>query len=118
MSHAICARMAEACIEWMQQTIYGQHHVIRPAFGYATCPDHSLKRIVFDCLQVEERLHISLTDSYSIIPSTSVCGLFISHQEATYFPIGQIDRNQLSDYCERRGIDTEEGERLLSRYLV
>ncbi len=118
MSHAICARMAEACIEWMQQTIYGQHHVIRPAFGYATCPDHSLKRIVFDCLQVEERLHISLTDSYSIIPSTSVCGLFISHQEAAYFPIGQIDRNQLSDYCERRGIDTEEGERLLSRYLV
>ena len=118
MSHALCARLAEACVEWMQQTIYGQGHVIRPAFGYATCPDHSLKRIVFDCLQAEERLGICLTDSYSIVPSTSVCGLFISHQEASYFPIGQVDRQQLTDYCNRRNISIEEGERLLSRYLV
>ncbi len=117
MSHAICARLAEACVEWMQQTVYGQHHVIRPAFGYATCPDHSLKRVVFDFLHIEERLHISLTDSYSILPSTSVCGLLVSHQEAKYFPIGQIDRCQFDDYCQRRGIDAEEGVRLLSRYI-
>ena len=118
MSHALCARLAEACVEWLQQKVYGQGHVIRPAFGYATCPDHSLKRIVFDRLNAEERLDISLTAGYSIVPSTSVCGLFISHQEAAYFPVGQIDRDQLTDYCRRRDISTEEGERLLSRYIV
>ena len=118
MSHALCARLAEACVEWLQQKVYGQGHVIRPAFGYATCPDHSLKRIVFDRLNAEERLGISLTAGYSIVPSTSVCGLFISHQEAAYFPVGQIDRDQLTDYCRRRDISIEEGERLLSRYIV
>jgi 5-methyltetrahydrofolate--homocysteine methyltransferase len=118
MSHALCARLAEACVEWLQQKVYGQGHVIRPAFGYATCPDHSLKRIVFDRLNAEERLDISLTAGYSIVPSTSVCGLFISHQEAAYFPVGQIDRDQLADYCKRRDISIEEGERLLSRYIV
>ena len=118
MSHALCARLAEACVEWLQQKVYGQGNVIRPAFGYATCPDHSLKRIVFDRLNAEERLDISLTAGYSIVPSTSVCGLFISHQEAAYFPVGQIDRDQLTDYCKRRDISTEEGERLLSRYIV
>ena len=117
-SHALCARLTEACAEWVQQKVYGNHHAIRPAFGYTTCPDHSLKRIVFDSLQAEKRLGISLNASYSIIPSTSVCGLFISHQNANYFPIGQIDHKQFTDYCKRRNITREEGERLLSRYIA
>ena len=117
MSHAICARLTEACAEWLQNTVFEGRHAIRPAFGYASCPDHSLKRTVFDLLNAEERLGISLTANYSIVPSTSICALFISHQEANYFPIGQIDRDQLADYCKRRGIAVEEGERMLSKNL-
>ena len=117
MSHALCARLAEACVEWIQQSVYGSCHVIRPAFGYAACPDHSLKAIVFDRLHIAERLGATLNASYSISPSTSVCGLFISHPDATYFSVGAISRDQLSDYCQRRGIDIQEGEHLLSRYI-
>ena len=117
MSHAICARLAEACAEWMQEEVYAPHHAIRPAFGYPACPDHSLKRIVFDRMNIEQRLGISMTATYSIVPSTSICGLLISHQEAKYFPIGAIDYTQLEDYCKRRGISTEEGEHMLSRYI-
>ena len=117
MSHAICARLAEACAEWLQRRLYGQRHVLRAAFGYATCPDHSLKRIVFDLLDAEERLAVSLTDHYSIQPSTAVCGLFICHPDARYFPVGRIDEAQLSDYCQRRGISLAEGEQLLSKYI-
>ena len=118
MTHALCARLAEAAAEWLQSSIFNGQWTMRFAFGYATCPDHSLKRIVFDRLDAERKLNVTLTDHYSIQPSTSVCGLFISHPEAAYFPVGRIDREQLADYCQRRGITIEEGESLLSKFLV
>ena len=139
MSHALCARLAEAAAEWLQcsmvngqwsmvndqrstvngqcSMVNGQWSMLRVAFGYATCPDHSLKRIVIDRLDAERQLGITLTDHYSIQPSTSICGLFICHPEARYFSVGRIDRDQLADYCRRRGITIAEGEQLLSNLL-
>ena len=118
MTHALCARLAEAGAEWLQRQHYTGEKLMRVAFGYATCPDHSLKRIVFDRLEAEQKLDVTLTDHYSIQPSTSVCGLFIKHPEAQYFPVGRIDRDQLADYCQRRKITIEEGENLLSKFIT
>ncbi len=133
MMHALCARLAEAAAERLtdppQPSLKGREfspfkgelegvRPLRVAFGYATCPDHSLKRIVFDRLEAEQKLNVKLTDHYSIQPSTSVCGLIIWHPEAKYFPVGRIDRDQLRDYCRRRGITEEEGEQLLSKFIV
>ena len=125
MSHALCARLAEACAEWLTQSSVCRDGIatnttapLRVAFGYATCPDHSLKRIVFDLLDAERQLNVTLTDHYSIQPSTSICGLFICHPEARYFPVGRIDEDQLADYCQRRGISVAEGEQLLSKYIA
>ena len=123
MSHAICSRLAEAAAEWLQSSLLTPHsslstlQSLRPAFGYASCPDHSLKRIVFDRLQAEARLGVTLTDHYSIQPSTSICGMLLAHPAARYFPVGRIDREQLADYCRRRGITEAEGEQLLSKYI-
>ena len=119
MNHALCARLTEACAEWLQSSISHQPSaILRVAFGYATCPDHSLKRMVFDLQDAERQLDITLTDHYSIQPSTSICGLFICHPEARYFPVGRIDEEQLADYCQRRGISVTEGEQLLSKYIA
>ena len=129
MMHALCARLAEACAEWLEEKVKKlegeastlqlfSSSTLRVAFGYASCPDHSLKRIVFDRLEAEQKLGVTLTDHYSIQPSTSICGLFIFHPEAAYFPVGRIDRDQLVDYCQRRGITIEEGENLLSKFIV
>ena len=118
MSHAICARVVEAGAEWLQQQLYGQQTALRLAFGYATCPDHSLKRIVFDRLHAEQALDLTLTDHYSIQPSTAICGFFVCHPQAHYFPVGRIDEAQLADYCQRRGISLAEGEQLLSKYII
>ena len=122
MSHALCARLAEAGACSMQNAQCSMQNaqlpMLRVAFGYASSPDHSLKRIVFDRLDAERQLGITLTDRYSIQPSTSICGMFIFHREARYFPVGRIDRAQLTDYCRRRGITVEEGERLLSKYIT
>lgn len=124
MSHALCARLTEACAEWLSNRYACRYDSakdtmppLRAAFGYATCPDHSLKRIVFDVLEVEQKLAITLNDHYSIQPSTAICGMFIYHPEAHYFPVGRIDKEQLQDYCLRRGITIAEGERLLSKYI-
>ena len=118
MSHAIRARLAEATAERLHSHIFGRHHAIRAAFGYPSCPDHSLKRIVIDRLQARQQLGIELTDHYSILPSTAICGLFIVHPDARYFPVGRIDREQLEDYCHRRSISLDEGELLLSKYIT
>ena len=121
MSHAICARLTEACAEWLQKTIMAQTDMpslLRVGFGYATCPDHSLKRIVFDELDAERQMNVTLNDHYSIQPSTAICGLLITHPEARYFPVGRIDEAQLADYCQRRGISLDEGEQLLSKYIA
>ena len=123
MSHALCARLAEAAAEWLSsdstcRDAIATNNPLRVAFGYATCPDHSLKRIVFDLLDAERQLNITLTDHYSIQPSTAICGLFICHPEAHYFPVGRIGEDQLADYCQRRGISVTEGEQLLSKYIA
>ena len=118
MSHALCARLAEAAAEKVQRRLFGEQKSLRVAFGYATCPDHSLKRIVFNRLNAEHKLDITLTDHYSIQPSTAICGLFINHPEARYFPVGHIDEVQFRDYCQRRGISLAEGERLLSKHKL
>jgi 5-methyltetrahydrofolate--homocysteine methyltransferase len=104
MAHALCSRIAEAGAEWLQHRLFGSHHALRVAFGYATCPDHSLKRIAFDLLDAEHNLGVTLTDHYSIFPSTTVCGFFVSHPDARYFTVGRIDSQQLDDYSRRRGI--------------
>ena len=115
---ALCARLAEAAAEKVQRRLFGEQKSLRVAFGYATCPDHSLKRIVFDRMKAEHKLDITLTDHYSIQPSTAICGLFINHPEARYFPVGHIDEVQFTDYCQRRGISLAEGERLLSKHKL
>lgn len=84
---SLCARLTEAAAEWMQEQISEGENVIRPAFGYSACPDHSLKQVAFNILDAENKLGMSLTSSYAIVPTTSLCGLIISHPQAKYFNI-------------------------------
>ena len=112
MRQALCARLADATAAWLQDKIYGKHCVIRPAFGYPICPDHSLKKDVIEYLGAKDSLGIELSASYSIKPSTSVCGLFIAHPQADYFHV-TVDEVQLSDYSNRRGMNLEETKKNL-----
>ena len=85
LRESLCARLAEACAEWMQEKINEGTHVIRPAFGYPTCPDHAMKKLAFDILDAPAQIGVQLTEGYSIYPSTSLCGMLISHPKAKYF---------------------------------
>lgn len=113
LRESLCARLTEALAEWMQEQLSEGLHMIRPAFGYPACPDHSLKKDVFDLLDAPAKIGVSLTSSYTIYPSTSLCGMLIAHPEARYFSIGRIGEDQLTDYCLKRKISPEEGRKLL-----
>ena len=114
MRQSLCARLAEAAAEMMQRAVEGSVPMIRPAFGYPSCPDHSIKELVFNAIGAREKLEVSLTESYAIQPTTSICGLLIAHEQAGYFTVGQIDNDQITDYAKRRGLSVDEVRKLLN----
>ncbi len=91
---------------------------IRPAPGYPACPEHSDKETLFRLLQVEENIEMRLTESYAMWPAASVSGFYFSHPDAKYFSVGKIDQDQLQDFAERRNIDLETAEKLLTPVIV
>lgn len=78
---------------------------IRPAPGYPSCPEHTEKELIWDLLEVEQRIGMKLTESYAMWPAASVCGWYFSHPASTYFTLGRIDEDQALDYAKRKGWD-------------
>ncbi|WP_420448286.1 methionine synthase [Candidatus Palauibacter sp.] len=90
---------------------------IRPAPGYPACPDHSQKALLFDLLDVERRVGITLTENWAMYPTASVSGWYFARPEARYFGLGRIGLDQVEDYAARSGISLAEAERRLSPNL-
>lgn len=86
---------------------------IRPAPGYPAVPDHSLKPILFEMLDAQGKIGVSLTESHAMLPTAAVSGLYFGHPESQYFGVAKIGRDQLEDYAKRRGVDVEVAERWL-----
>jgi 5-methyltetrahydrofolate--homocysteine methyltransferase len=86
---------------------------IRPAPGYPACPEHSEKATLWELLDVENAIGSQLTDSYAMYPAASVSGWYFAHPEARYFGLGQIAKDQVRNYAERKGWDVEKAERWL-----
>jgi 5-methyltetrahydrofolate--homocysteine methyltransferase len=135
MAKALADRLAEAFAEFLHKRVreqwgYGRgerlsnedlikerYRGIRPAPGYPAMPDHTEKRTLFTLLDAENRTGIRLTETYAMIPASSVCGLYFSHPTAEYFSVGKIGRDQLADYSARKGWEIAEAERWLAPNL-
>ncbi len=89
---------------------------IRPAPGYPACPDHSVKRDMFELLQCAD-IGMTLTESLAMNPAASVSGFYIGHPAATYFNVGKIGDDQLHDLAARRGMEEKDLQRLLAPNL-
>ena len=89
---------------------------IRPAPGYPACPEHTVKKEMFQTLQAEE-IGMMLTDSYAMFPGAAVSGFYFAHPEAKYFVVGKIGDDQVVDMAERRGVSKEDVERWLAPNL-
>jgi 5-methyltetrahydrofolate--homocysteine methyltransferase len=135
MAEALADRLAEAfaeCLhkrvreEWgygccekltTDEIIHEKYRGIRPAAGYPACPDHTEKGTLWQLLDVEAKVGITLTESYAMWPGSSVSGLYLAHPESRYFSVGKIDRDQVADYAARKQMNTAEVERWLGPNL-
>ncbi len=135
MLQALADRLAEAFAEYLHERVrkewaYGldedlskeelireQYRGIRPAPGYPACPDHTEKKTLFQLLGVPERIGVTLTDHYAMLPPSSVSGLYFAHPDAQYFAVGKIGLDQVDDYAERKGTPVQDVEQWLATNL-
>ncbi|MGQ3082417.1 MAG: methionine synthase [Hydrogenophaga sp.] len=135
MLKALADRMAEALAECLhhrvrtdlwgyaadealsnEDLIQEKYQGIRPAPGYPACPDHQVKRPLFDLLQCED-IGMGLTESLAMTPAASVSGFYLAHPQSTYFNVGKIGEDQVDDLAERSAVARNELERWLAPNL-
>jgi 5-methyltetrahydrofolate--homocysteine methyltransferase len=100
-----------------EELIEEAYRGIRPAPGYPACPDHTEKRILFELLDAERQIGVSLTESCAMWPAASVSGFYFGHPDARYFAVDRISRDQVDAYAKRKGLSLRETERWLSPNL-
>lgn len=124
LTRAVRLTLAEAASEWLSGHIHKElppefsgAKVIKPAAGYSSCPDHTLKRDILRLLPESERLGITLLDSCAMIPDASICGLIFIHPDATYPEIRRVSQKAVDEYARRRGMSDSEKARFLGHLL-
>jgi 5-methyltetrahydrofolate--homocysteine methyltransferase len=135
MAEALADRLAEAFAECLHKRArcewgYGcaeglsnadliqeKYRGIRPAAGYPACPDHTEKGTLWRLLDVQAHTGMMITESFAMWPGSSVSGLYFAHPESRYFSLGKIDRDQVADYSERKGMSLKEVELWLGQNL-
>jgi 5-methyltetrahydrofolate--homocysteine methyltransferase len=137
MAKALADRLAESFAEVLHQKVRTQfwgyadesqlsnedlirekYQGIRPAPGYPACPDHTEKSTLFNLLSAPESAGIVLTESMAMLPAASVSGWYFAHPQSKYFGLGKINKDQVVQYAERKGMDLETAERWLSPVLA
>jgi 5-methyltetrahydrofolate--homocysteine methyltransferase len=99
-----------------EDLIKEQYQGIRPAPGYPACPDHSVKRQMFELLQAGE-IGMQLTESLAMTPAASVSGFYLAHPDSQYFNVGKIGEDQVADLAARSGVAVGELKRWLGPNL-
>ncbi len=99
-----------------EDLIKEKYQGIRPAPGYPACPDHSVKRQMFELLQAGE-IGMQLTESLAMTPAASVSGFYLAHPDSTYFNVGRIGEDQVADLAARSGVEAAELKRWLGPNL-
>ncbi|MEJ2394910.1 MAG: methionine synthase, partial [Candidatus Thiodiazotropha sp.] len=134
---ALADRLAEALTEWLhaqvrrdywgyaadeslsnEELIAEKYAGIRPAMGYPASPDHTEKDLLWELLSVQENTGIWLTESKAMVPTAAVSGLYFSHPDSRYFTVGKLNRDQVADYAQRKGMELAEIERWLAPNLA
>ncbi len=137
MAQAIADRFAEAFAEYLHKQVRTKHwgyaaaedlsneeliketyKGIRPAPGYPACPDHLEKQTIWELLDVENVIGVSLTESLAMWPAAAVSGYYFGNEEAKYFGLGKIKNDQVEDFAKRKGISVEKAQKWLHPVLA
>ncbi|MDY6443688.1 MAG: dihydropteroate synthase [Bacteroidales bacterium] len=123
LNRSLRLTLAEAASGWLDAELEKQLpkgspvKIVKPAAGYASCPDHSLKRDILALLPDGDQLDIRLTESCAMIPDASICGLVFAHPAASYPEIRRLPAEALDAYAAARGFSPEDAKRYLSHLL-
>ena len=136
MVKALADRLAEAFAEYLHKQVrdawgYGraeqlsmaeiideQYRGIRPAFGYPACPDHQPKGPLFTLLDHADHHQVRLTESFAMLPTASVSGMYFAHPQAKYFSVGRVGKDQVEEYARRLGTSVQAVERMIPANLA
>ncbi|AXG68072.1 methionine synthase [Kordia sp. SMS9] len=137
MAQAIADRFAEAFAEYLHKQVRTKHwgyaaaedlsneeliketyKGIRPAPGYPACPDHLEKETIWELLEVENVIGVTLTESLAMWPAAAVSGYYFGNEEAKYFGLGKIKNDQVEDFANRKGITVEKAQKWLHPVLA
>ncbi|WP_272151983.1 methionine synthase [Tenacibaculum aiptasiae] len=132
MAQALADRFAEAFAEYLHHRIRTKHwgysidenltneelikenyKGIRPAPGYPACPDHLEKETIWQLLEVEKQIGVSLTESLAMWPAAAVSGYYFANEESKYFGLGKITDDQVKDYATRKNITLDKARKWL-----
>ena len=132
MAQAIADRFAEAFAEYLHKQIRTKHwgyassevltnddlikenyKGIRPATGYPACPTTLEKETIWALLDVENKIGVQLTESLAMWPAAAVSGYYFANKEATYFGLGKITDDKVTDYSIRTSISKEKARKWL-----
>jgi len=133
---ALADRLAEAFTEYLHQhvrqeawgyslkeeftneeLIKEKYKGIRPAPGYPACPDHTEKETIFELLDATKNTGVELTESLAMTPTASVSGWFFGNEQAKYFGVGKIEKDQVESLAKRKAKDYQIMEKWLSPNL-
>ena len=113
--------LAEAASKWLDKKILEEISqdikLIKPAAGYSSCPDHTLKRDIMLLLSGEYSLEIKLTETCAMTPESSICGMIFMHPEARYPEIRRVSKAQFDRYASQRGMSEEDARKFLGHLL-
>ena len=135
MTKAIGDRLAEGLAEMMHKRVrdycgYGrtenltsdqlireEYRGIRPAPGYPACPEHTEKVKLMRLLEAAKNSGVTLTENMAMAPASSVSGYYFNYDDAKYFTVSQLGRDQIEDYAKRKGMSVAEVEKWLAPVL-
>ncbi|CAG9464351.1 unnamed protein product [Pedinophyceae sp. YPF-701] len=136
MAEAIADRLAEAFAEKLHEVVRKElwgyapdeslscddllkvkYQGIRPAPGYPSQPDHTEKETMWELMNVQDEIGVSLTESLAMLPAASVSGLIFAGKASHYFSVGKITPEQVADYADRKGKDRAVMEKWLGPSL-
>lgn len=126
MLQALADRLAEAFSEYLHELVRkdlwayahdeslsqdalhkGQYQGIRPAPGYPACPEHAVKKDMFNLLDCEA-IGMTLTEHFAMSPSAAISGLYFAHPDSKYFAVGKVAEDQVQNMAARRDIDVSQ----------
>jgi 5-methyltetrahydrofolate--homocysteine methyltransferase len=89
--HGFATQMAEATAEYLHHQIRRELRLAddqgrRYSWGYPSCPDLEGHQVLFNLLPTE-RIGVTLTEGYQLVPEQSTAAIVLHHPEARYFAV-------------------------------